>query len=361
MRKVPRLGANKYFIAASVYMTPRKAYNMFHCGMERRQRITHPKSKPYIVILDVTNVCNLRCPFCPTGAFQKSGRKPSMMTAEFVSHVMDHLADTAVICYLYNWGEPLLNPEIEDIIRVIHDRGVFTSLSTNLSIDLDDRLEGLVDAGLDHMDPSIDGATQEIYEVYRKKGKIDLVYKNIRRLLAHRKKTGRLNPIIDWQYLRFQHNAHEIDVARKTAKELGVDRFFTRHGSTPDDKASDQTSGRDAPKHFACSLLWRSLVINADGGVAPCCYMYRKDNDFDHIENGSPLELRQGETFVTARLLFDERRSGELPVDLNHPCLTCSVTQKKPHLAELIARNEARLEAATRETEEKSDGFFYRL
>ncbi len=362
MRKLPRLGTSKYFIAGSVYLTPKKIANIVKCEIECRRRVLKPESHPYIIVLDVTNVCNLRCPYCPTGAGQRSGRKASMMTADFVAHLLDHLGDYAVMLYLYNWGEPLLNPEIADIVRVAHDRGIFTSMSSNLSVKCDSRLEEMCDAGLDHIDPSIDGGTQEVYEIYRKFGDIELVFENIKRIVAHRKAAGRSNPVIDWQYLDFEHNHHEIPAARMKAKELGVDRFFTRHGCTPDDNKDDQDAHSFGSKKYSCELLWRSIVVNADSGVAPCCYMYDRSHDFGRVDEQSIQDVRHNETYVMARRLFDDRRAHELPPDLLHPCLLCGVAEDKPHLAKHIKFNAENHRAKTNGSSSKeSKVFVYKL
>ena len=365
MRRVPYLGNRKIFLACAVYMTPKKLWNILRCELELRRRVLKPKSHPYIAVLDVTNACNLRCPFCPTGTHQASGRKLSMMTPEFVEHLLEHVGDYLVMVYLYNWGEPLLNKDIAEIVRVCHDRGIFTSLSTNLSVKHTDRLEGMCDAGLDHIDPSIDGATQEVYQEYRKEGKIDLVYSNIRHLLAYRESRDRVNPVIDWQYLDFDHNRHEIEAARKKAQELGVDRFFTRHGYTPDDgeeewieSRGDQDKGAMRTPKYSCELLWRHVVVNADGGVAPCCYMYRKEHDFGQVGEESLEEIRNNETYVMARKLFDVRLKDEIPDDLRHPCLVCEVAHQKPHLRQLVEFNK-RQHAEVTAAERPTDGTFF--
>ena len=85
--------------------------------------------------------------------------------------------------------------------------------------------EAYVESGLDYMMVSIDGATQEVYERFRRKGDLDRAYKNVRSLVAARQRLGRRTPILAWRFLAFEHNAHEIPAAVEKAAELGADQF----------------------------------------------------------------------------------------------------------------------------------------
>jgi len=84
--------------------------------------------------------------------------------------------------------------------------------------------EAYVGSGLDYMILSIDGATQPVYERFRKKGNIE-VYRNIVKLVEAKRRLGKRTPVICWQYLAFENNAHEVPLALERAGELGLDAF----------------------------------------------------------------------------------------------------------------------------------------
>ena len=320
IRMIPWVGKKKYFLAAFIYMTPKKILNIIRCEFDAYRKTIYPKSQPYIIILDIANFCNLRCTYCPTGAGKQSGRKTMSMSLELVDQILDEIGDKLVIAYLYNWGEPLLNKNVGAIVRAFHKRGIFTSLSSNLSLRCKDRLEDICDAGLDHLDPSIDGATQEVYQKYRKGGDLQLALDNIKYLAEYRKKRNRVNPVIDWQFLEFDHNIHEVNQAKNIAKKVGADRFFTRHGNTPADK---ETKTYHKKKKPSCKLLYRSLVINADYTVAPCCYVYKKENDFGDLHTDSIRNIRNNDKYVTGRKLFSDSYLNNLDMESEHPCFSC--------------------------------------
>ena len=85
--------------------------------------------------------------------------------------------------------------------------------------------EAYVESGLDYMVMSIDGATQPAYEKFRRNGDLELVFENIRKLVSAKRRLGKRTPVLSWNFLAFEHNAHEIPLATQMARKLGVDRF----------------------------------------------------------------------------------------------------------------------------------------
>jgi len=55
-----------------------------------------------------------------------------------------------------------------------------------------------------------------------------------------------------------------------------------------------------------CWRLWRSAVINWDGGFAPCCYLTDKTQDFGDLNESSVKEVWNNEKYTTARGLFNK-------------------------------------------------------
>src|SRR5580700_10938957 len=119
---------------------------------------------------------------------------------------------------LCNYGEPLLNPNTPRFIALARSYLMRTGLSTNMTARRFDAA-AYVESGLDFMTVSLDGATQSTYERYRRDGDLDQAFANIRALVAARGASGRENPIVSWQFLAFEHNAHEIDAAISIARE----------------------------------------------------------------------------------------------------------------------------------------------
>ena len=84
-------------------------------------------SKPFKkAYLEITNVCNLNCSFCP-----KTTRAPHFVTVEEFSHLIDQVSPLTDYVYFHLMGEPLLHPHVKDFLSICADRGLKVSLTTN--------------------------------------------------------------------------------------------------------------------------------------------------------------------------------------------------------------------------------------
>jgi len=206
---------------------PEAYENFFNSLKVRNNAESKVSSKPYILYLDPVGYCNLHCPFCPTGDDSLMRDKKKLQLATF-KHVIDHLGPYLFKVFLYNWGEPLLNKDLPEMIRYVKKYHVVTEISTNLSFPLSEEYaEEFVSSGLDIMLCSVDGS-QETYEKYRVGGDYELTMKNIGLLNTIRKKKNLKTPFLIWRFLVFRHNQHEMDIARKKAKELDVEIRFLK-------------------------------------------------------------------------------------------------------------------------------------
>ena len=322
------------------YLTPHKVRNILLCEIEKHRRVVRPRALPYIAILDVMNACNLRCPFCPTGNRRDSGRPLGGMDVSIVRRLLDELGDELVCANLFNWGEPLLHPEIAGMVRMIRRRGIMTSLSTNLSLDRPEVLRQLCDARLDHVIVSVSGARQETHERYHRGSRLERVLANLRLLTEYKNRQGFSRPFVEVKYLVFKHNLNEIDRAAELFKEAGADFFRHVRAGGAEEAIVDRGEApeREYNPRF-CDQLWNHVVVNADGGVPGCCYLFFKEDDFGHVSQDRLMDLRANDVFTTARRFFNSSATAGLPPDLRHPCLKCEMVHSQPHLRQYLAAN----------------------
>ena len=216
-----------------------KIQNLFLSKYHFLTRGTSLLSSPYGLIVDPMNACQLACPGCVHSARSKELKifdwGPGILSETMFADFMRRYGPYAIEAEFCNYGEPLLNPNTPKFIRLAKTYLMRTMLSTNIGVKHFDP-EAYVNSGLDYMTVSIDGATQSVYEKYRRKGDIETVYKNVRSLTEAKKRLGKRTPTVSWQYLAFEHNEHEIDDAIKMARQLGVDQFIV---ATPFDVSWD--------------------------------------------------------------------------------------------------------------------------
>ena len=216
---------------------------------------------------------------------------------ELYRGLMDELGDRLLMVELYNWGEPLLNKDLEEMIALSHTKGVSTFISTNLSLrpPVFDaaRAERLVASGLSILGCSIDGATQEVYEKYRVRGDLQVVLDNVRLVADAKRKLGSSTPQLVWEYHVFPHNRHEVELARQAAEELGM-TFAVSKGWIPGedwDRGAYEWVG--AGRAQRCDFLWQRAVVHNDGGVSACCGLYYKEDDFGSVRREPAVALSE--------------------------------------------------------------------
>lgn len=185
-------------------------------------------SRPFCIIFDPSNFCQLHCPGCMHSHSYDSisadywGK--DILSWDSYKKIIDLYAPYAFNSLMYNNGEPFINKDTPRMIEYIRGFCTSVTLSSNMSLNID--AESIVKSGLDHLICSIDGATQEIYEKYRKGGNLNIIKENLDKLRVEKIKQKKSCPNTVWQFLAFEHNENEIEMAKRIAEELGVSQFM---------------------------------------------------------------------------------------------------------------------------------------
>ncbi|MBF0216684.1 MAG: SPASM domain-containing protein [Candidatus Omnitrophica bacterium] len=275
-------------------MFSRPALNSVLAALSRRLRLEKPLGTPRSLIIETVNMCNLKCPLCPTGT-GSLGRTGARMELSVFKKLVDSnlgvFLNTESI-YMDFYGDPLMNRDIFGMIKYLKDKGAgHVEISTNASFPLDERkAREIVMSGVDLILFAVDGADQETYSRYRKGGDLSAVKEFIKGLVRMKKILGAVKPYLVLQFILMKHNAHQLQAAKEMAVVLGADSFkikfldvFRSDGGDveefiPDDPGSAQyVKKADGYEHKrstgnnTCGLLWSSAVIMVDGSVVPCC------------------------------------------------------------------------------------------
>ena len=76
--------------------------------------------------IEITNVCNLDCSFCPT-----TKRQPEFMDIETFRKILDQIKPHTNYLFFHVKGEPLLHPEIDMFLDISHEKGFKVNITTN--------------------------------------------------------------------------------------------------------------------------------------------------------------------------------------------------------------------------------------
>lgn len=123
------------------------------------------------VSIELTNICNFSCPFCPQ-AYKKDeqpggspyDRRQGRMSDEVFARALDECQRVADTVELGFFGEQTLHPRYADFIRRMSERSFKIELNTNISFLTDDMMDAWVEAKVDMVRLSLDAVTPEVFD-----------------------------------------------------------------------------------------------------------------------------------------------------------------------------------------------------
>ncbi|WP_312371030.1 radical SAM/SPASM domain-containing protein [Lachnoclostridium sp.] len=92
--------------------------------MNSLQKSKKPRFKK--VYIEITNVCNLQCDFCP-----KTKRTPKFLTIPEFEHIIEEVSPYTNYIYLHIMGEPLLHENLKEFIEIAGKKNIKVNLTTN--------------------------------------------------------------------------------------------------------------------------------------------------------------------------------------------------------------------------------------
>jgi radical SAM protein with 4Fe4S-binding SPASM domain len=321
------------------FRTDKKYENFILAKKEEEEKKLILESMPFEVDLEPTNICNLHCPLCSTGIGADT-RQKGMMDFEKFKNLIDEIKDTVLQLSLQNWGESTLVPTFPKMIQYAAKAGIWMRVSSNFSVNYNEEyLTNLINSGLGKLVVDIDGTTQDIYEQYRVGGKLDTVLKNIEAAVKIKKENKLQYPIIQARMLVMKHNEHQIDEFKELSKKLDVDEIelgnIQLNPNTaakkwlPENKDFIYKTYLDERRVTPCHWPWSGLVINWEGGVAPCTIVDDPNSDFGNVfTDGGVKKVWNSEFYVSARSEF----SDEKQITKNTICNMCKNDTHNPAL-----------------------------
>lgn len=328
-------------------LTLRKAWNLLVSGVQYVLKTDKAYNFPVIVKVDISPVCNLRCPSCvhaapnddPVLQAQDYTGNKRMSIAQF-SEIIDQLKDRASAVSLYYLGDPLVHPDLDEMSRIAKDAGLGVHISTNFSFRLsDERIKSLLKSGITHFSACVDGVEQDKYALTRVGGRLELVLDNLNRMCQFKREMDLEYPIIEVQYIKFQHNVDKVESAEKMLDETGVDTFTSFWGNLhsyvdlgPDRYAVEGPKDPERLPH--CTWPHFNTVIKYNGDVIACCW-FREGEQY--VENGDARTLgnvfetplkdiwRSPEYDMARAIVNDPRKADGCSASKDNFCYGCSM------------------------------------
>jgi MoaA/NifB/PqqE/SkfB family radical SAM enzyme len=186
---------------------------------------------PGRMFIECTAACNISCreACCAPETGITRTRQAGMLDFELFRRVVDEVGPSLGRIDFFNYGEAFLNKRAVEMCEYIKTRfpHIYLYTSTNGLAFSEAAARRLVHSGIDEVTFSIDGATQASYEQYRQRGRFDVAIQNLRAMADEKRRAGLDVPFLNWRYILFTWNDSdaEMDLARKLAVDIGVDRL----------------------------------------------------------------------------------------------------------------------------------------
>lgn len=171
--------------------------------------------------IEPSNSCNLNCRTC----IRHSWSEPEgMMSMETYRKLMEGLREVPSLQKVSFWGfgEPLLHPHIVEMVSMAGRLGARTQIVTNALLLDRDKAEGLIEAGLDSIVISADGASTRANARIRSGSDLETVKKNVNRLRDIRRTATDDKPEIGLEFVVMRRNMEELHNLRQLAMSLGA-------------------------------------------------------------------------------------------------------------------------------------------
>jgi radical SAM protein with 4Fe4S-binding SPASM domain len=308
---------------------------------------------PSVVLLDTTNVCNARCPFCPLfeGDWQidRSTRPAAIMKQELYEGILEQISgwDVRPIDIIHSANaEVLQDPKLLERLSALKkfDLSRSTVLLTNGQFLSEKNSRAIIDAEIRQLIIGFDGATKEVFEAHRVRCNYEKVLENIRRFVELRKLSS-FKTKIEIKFVRTTENEHEVKAAYELFQSFmdpAIDQFN-------DALAVDWSDEPESPTGYyyikkskenrlsECQYFEAGMQIHSDGKVAACCWDYNlniSDGGLGNVNQESLLEVWRGglRSKLRAKLTNVD--------DTPEKCQSCIMLHEAPPPADELMRIE---------------------
>ncbi|HWB31158.1 MAG TPA: radical SAM/SPASM domain-containing protein [Vicinamibacterales bacterium] len=233
---------------------------MLATGRDRAPRL------PDIVQIESTNLCNAKCVFCPRDEMH---RRQGVMDVDLFRKIVDECAALGIThVRVHNYGEPFLDKQLVEKVRYAKQRGIAeVGMISNGSLITEEIARGMIEAGLDAINISVDAAGKEVFERTRLNLDYDTVIGNIRTLVRLRGELGKKRPRLILSFVRQDNSADEQAFIREwgaVADKIHITDLHNWAG----------TLHERSNVRYPCYRLWQTFTVLWDGRVSLCCADY---------------------------------------------------------------------------------------
>ena len=248
---------------------------------------------PEIVQIESTNICNAKCVFCPRDDMH---RRQGIMSVDLFRKIVDECVELGIThVRMHNYGEAFIDKKLVEKVRYAKQQGIKeVGMISNGSLITDQIARGMIDAGLDAINISVDASGKEVFESTRIGLKYDKVIGNIERLVRLRAESGKRRPKLILSFVRQNNSADEqafIEHWRAIADKIHVTDLHNWAG----------TLNKESDVNYPCYRPWLTFTVLWDGRVSLCCADFDGKIILGDLNTHSIAEIWNAEAYRDVR------------------------------------------------------------
>ncbi len=248
---------------------------------------------PEIVQIESTNICNAKCVFCPRDEMH---RRQGIMSVELFRKIVDECVTLGIThVRMHNYGEALMDRRLVEKVKYAKDRGIKeVGMISNGSLITEHVARGMIDAGLDAINISVDASGKDVFESTRIGLKYDKVIANIERLVRLRTESGKRRPKLILSFVRQNNSADEqafIEHWRTIADKIHITDLHNWAG----------TLHTESDVNYPCYRPWLTFTVLWDGRVSLCCADFDGKTILGDLKTQSIADIWNAEPYRDAR------------------------------------------------------------
>jgi MoaA/NifB/PqqE/SkfB family radical SAM enzyme len=273
---------------------------------------------PPCLQIEPSSICNYRCVFCYQTdralTTPKNGHM-GLMSLDLFKRVVDQAEGACEAVTLASRGEPLLCPDIADMLAYVRGKFLGFKINTNAWF-LDERVShAILEAGANTLVFSADAAAEPLYSTLRVRGRLERIVANIERFQRIRETQYPAARLITRVSGVRYAGTQDLDEMESFWRRL-VDQVAFVDYNPWENTYQRPPSGVTAP----CSDLWRRTFVWFDGTVNPCDVDYLSTLAVGNVRDASLSELWRGERYATLRATHGRGARGAVS-----PCDRCTL------------------------------------
>lgn len=286
-----------------------------------------PLDTPLRVFIDVCNLCNFHCAFCPHGNGEAMKIMPqAIMDVETAKKCVDDLKGfprKIKMLSFFCFGEPLLQKQLADIIQYAAKQNVAEQLeiTTNASLLTPDVSEQLVGSGLTLINISLYGVEAADYRSFCNVSlDFEGFVQNIRYLYSiaqNTKITVKIcETIFDSPEKREKFHRIFEPICDKICVEYAVPFWYDLDNNV-EDRGID-IYGNPVTRKAICPVPFYTMCINTNGIVTPCCSDWKNRLQMGDSKKQSLASIWRGQKYKD--FCIDLLKHGNAAI---YPCKYC--------------------------------------